>query len=315
MLLTYASSARLVKPRFVLPHHRLSSRAPLTLRVMSTFNLVQTSPPIPVRLPPNLSQEQLLSFPAFRSWLSTLQESLQLQQEPSHPLHEAPYKLRSIEVQSCDYFGGQRLGFIKLKAEVTNDRGESLPGAVFMRGGSVAMLLILQPEDATGSSSSGDQEEYAVLVVQPRIAAGSLGFVEIPAGMLDDGGTFAGVAAREIKEETGLEIAADELVDMTALTIQSRNSDQSSDEAHLQQALYPSPGGCDEFIPIFLARKKIKRDEMNEMKGRLTGLRDHGEKITLKICRLAELWKVGVRDGKTLAAVALYEGLKREKKL
>jgi ADP-sugar diphosphatase len=44
-------------------------------------------------------------------------------------------------------------------------------------------------------------------------------------------------------------------------------------------------------------------------------LRDEGEKITLKLCRLDELWKVGARDGKTLAALALYEGLKREGKV
>ena len=76
--------------------------------------------------------------------------------------------------------------------------------------------------------------------------------------------------------------------------------------------MYPSPGGSDEFIPIFLSRKEMSRDEIEGLKGKLTGLRDHGEKITLKLCRLDELWKVGARDGKTLAAVALYEALKKD---
>lgn len=62
-----------------------------------------------------------------------------------------------------------------------------------MRGGSVAMLLILQPDDVP----SGDEKDKHVLItIQPRIAAGSLGFVEIPAGMLDDSGTFSGGAAK-----------------------------------------------------------------------------------------------------------------------
>ena len=31
--------------------------------------------------------------------------------------------------------------FVKLRAEVSNDAGEKLPGSVFLRGGSVAMLF------------------------------------------------------------------------------------------------------------------------------------------------------------------------------
>lgn len=48
------------------------------------------------------------------------------------------------------------------------------------------------------------------------------------------------------------------------------------------------------------------------MRGKLTGLREEGERIALRICRMDELQKVGARDGKTLAAVALYEGLRKE---
>jgi ADP-sugar diphosphatase len=51
------------------------------------------------------------------------------------------------------------------------------------------------------------------------------------------------------------------------------------------------------------------------MQGRLTGLRKDGEKITLKLVPLKDLWKEGARDGKTLAAWALYEGLKKEGKI
>jgi ADP-sugar diphosphatase len=56
-------------------------------------------------------------------------------------------------------------------------------------------------------------------------------------------------------------------------------------------------------------------EEIDGMKGKLTGLRKEGEKITLMICPLSQLWRVGARDAKTLAAVALYEGLKREGKV
>jgi ADP-sugar diphosphatase len=270
---------------------------------MSTFTLPGS---VAVQSIPEISEDQLRSFPAFKTWFETLQHSLALQAHQSHEFHDYPFKLRSIAIQSCDFFGSKRLGFLKLKAEVTNNRGEYLPGSVFLRGGSVCMLLILQPDDVNATD-----EEYTVLTIQPRIAAGSLGFVELPAGMLDDSGTFTGAAAREIKEETGLEIPEADLVDMTSLAI----TGSSTGEEQLQYGIYPSPGACDEFIPLFLTRQKLGRAKIESMKGRLTGLREHGEKITLRICRLNELWKFGARDAKTLAAVALYEGLKREGKI
>ena len=109
---------------------------------MSTFTLPDFAPPVSVRLPSDLSQDQLLSFPAFRTWKSALEHSLSLQRsDPQHPFHALPYRLRSIEVQSVDVFRGGRLGFVKLKADVSNDDGESLPGSVFLRGGSVAMMV------------------------------------------------------------------------------------------------------------------------------------------------------------------------------
>jgi ADP-sugar diphosphatase len=170
-------------------------------RAMSTFDLPNTIPAVPVRLTNELSKDQLLTFPAFKTWLSTLKSSLDLQRQDSHPFHLVPYTLCSITIQSCDFFGGGRLRFVKLRAEVSNCDGEKLPGGVFLRGGSVAMLLVLQPEDAKDES-----EEYVIVTVQPRIPAGSLAFVELPAGMLDDSRTLTGAAAKETKGETGLDI-------------------------------------------------------------------------------------------------------------
>ncbi|KIW75635.1 hypothetical protein Z517_10377 [Fonsecaea pedrosoi CBS 271.37] len=315
----------------------------------TTFNLPNTDPEIPVTHPSTLTEDQLLTFPAFKTWLDTLQRNLSLQHSSaSHPFHTTPYSLRSIEIQSADFFSSGRLGFLKLKATVTNDNDESFPGSVFMRGGSVAMLIVLtaassspgtfpEQSSARGTTSSKarpqpggnddddeEEEEYAILTIQPRIPAGSLSFVELPAGMIDDSGTFAGAAAKEIHEETGLEISADVLVDMTRLAAcvttdpqksVSEGEEERKGDEQLQFAMYPSPGGSDEFIPIFLARKTLPHAQIEALKGKLTGLRDHGEKITLRIVRLHDVWKVAWRDGKTLAAMALYDGLKREGKL
>ncbi|PYI05285.1 hypothetical protein BO78DRAFT_408321 [Aspergillus sclerotiicarbonarius CBS 121057] len=298
-------------------HLRPALRFPPSVVKMSisTFTIPRNlnhdvSSPLHISCAAELSREDLLRFPAFRVWLTTLQRSLSRQQHPSHEFSKDPYVLRKIDIQAVDYFGGGRLGFLKLKAEVSNGNGETLPGSVFLRGGSVGMLLILQPDDV---SHSAEEEKRAILTIQPRIPAGSLAFPEIPAGMLDDSGSFAGGASKEIQEETGLTIPQEELIDMTSLALRSVAEPDGGET--LQKAMYPSAGGSDEFIPLFLCQKRMPRKEIDSLQGRLTGLRQHGEKITLKVVPLRDLWKKGLRDGKTLAAWALYKGLKEEGKL
>ena len=232
--------------------------------------------------------------------MHNLAKSLSLQSNASHPFHSDPYQLRSVTIQSFDRFGGGRLGFVKLSAAVSNAAGESLPGIALLRGPSVAMLVMLIPEDS--------DERYVLLTVQPRVAAGSLGFVELPAGMVDDG-TFAGAAAKEIEEEIGLVIKEDELVNLSAL------AEAAPSEEGLPAAMFPSAGGCDEHITIYSYEKRIPRSQLQEWSGKLTGLRGRGEKITLKVVPMRDLWKEGARDAKCLSAVALWEGLRRENKL
>lgn len=269
---------------------------------MTSFILPSTS--TQVHLTPDLTQQQLLSFRPFRSWLDTLQHNLSLQSaKASHPFHDDPYRLESITIQSVDFFG-PRIGFIKLKTVVKSKSGDTLPGSVFLRGGSVAILLILETE---GRSVLDKQpERWAVLTVQPRIPAGSLEMVELPAGMIDDSGTFSGAAAKEIEEECGIEILADKLIDLTSLALGDLSR---ADNERLEEAVYPSPGGSDEFMKIYAYVHKVKEETLKDWQGKLTGLRDHGEKITLKVVRLENLWRE-TRDAKALSAMALWTGLK-----
>ncbi|KAI0118362.1 hypothetical protein GGR51DRAFT_214273 [Nemania sp. FL0031] len=311
-----------------LPHAPISRQTPRidnispnkrTATTMTTVTL--KSPEINVSLPEGLSEEKLLSFPAFNNWLKTLTKSLSLQRSNAqHPFHKDPYVLQSINVQSYDLWGN-RVGFLKLQAEVKNAAGESLPGAVFLRGPAVGMLVILVPDDAptAGNRTNAglyDEERYVLLTVQPRIPAGSLAFAELPAGMVDDhenqsGGKFAGTAAREIKEELGIEIPASELICLSDLAA----ADGENEEEGLPSAMFPSAGGCDEYIPIYMHERRVPRDTLKEWTGKLTGLRDEGEKITLKLVPMRDLWREGRRDAKALAALALWEGLRREGKL
>ncbi len=137
--------------------------------------------------------------------------------------------------------------------------------------------------------------------------------------MLDDSGTFSGGAAKEIQEETGLSIPESELINLTALALSPSSSSSANNDADsgekLQEGVYPSPGGCDEFVPIFLWQKRVPRGQLKEWQGKLTGLREEGEKITLILCPLEKVWRMGGRDAKVLAGWALYEGLRREGKI
>ena len=274
---------------------------------MDTFTLPKWPTKVEVTLPSNITKDQLLEFRPFKDWLQTLKKSLEEQNKSDHVFNakENRYTLRSINIQSVDWFGtmnSPRIGFVKMETVVKNSTHESpLPGIVFLRGGSVAILMIVRPEGQRNG------KRYVIMTQQPRIPAGSLSFFEIPAGMIDDEKNFSGAAARELYEETGLTIPEDQLTDMTAKAL--RNS--TATEAHLQHAMYPSPGGCDEFISLFLWEGTKSWAWMNELTGKFRGT--DKEKILCKLVPYEELWKEGARDAKTLAAWALYEGLTKDR--
>jgi ADP-sugar diphosphatase len=201
------------------------------------------------------------------------------------------FVVHSVRLQSVDFFG-PRVGFMKFRADVrTAEQGAALPGLVFMRGGAVGILTILRCA----------QQLFTIITLQPRVPTGLFNFPEIPAGMLDHSGDFAGIAAKEMKEECGLNISDKDpcLVDLTEFAYGDRF-----------RGVYPSAGGCDEFMRLFVYHKDVPQEKLDKLKGKLTGNRDHGELITLKIVPLADLWKEAP-DSKALSALYLYDKFKQ----
>ncbi|KAJ4325386.1 hypothetical protein N0V94_000728 [Neodidymelliopsis sp. IMI 364377] len=309
----------------------------------TSFTGRQHDAPFTVQVPPNLTWEEFnklltsdsnpkvaYTFPALNNWLSRLLHNLDLQQNEAHPFHKHPYKLRHIEVQVVDWFWRNRpghedkLGFMKIQAKIETDayvhtgeekaRIDWLPGAVLLRGGSVAVLIIVQPDDA-----KDEAEKHVILTVQPRIAAGCLAFAEIPAGMLD-GGSLKGAAANEIEEEAKLTVKENDLLNMSELAVKDIPLSPWTNEANgttrssesIENSMYPSVGACDEYIPIFLCQKKLSRLHMDWLRGKATGLRDEGENITLKLVPMDKVWREAGRDAKALAALSLYDNLRKE---
>src|SRR3569833_862648 len=73
---------------------------------------------VPTKLPLNITKAQLEDFPAFKTWKAALKENLDQQYtDPEHAFHEDPYTLRSIDVQSVDWFGSN-IDFVKHKATI-----------------------------------------------------------------------------------------------------------------------------------------------------------------------------------------------------
>jgi len=194
--------------------------------------------------------------------------------------------LTKVHFQSVDMFG-HHIGFVKFKSEVLKD-GKYVPGIVFMRGPSVAILTILICEG----------KEYALTTVQARVPISKL-FLEIPAGMLDDG-TFMGKAACEMQEETGIVVKIEDLIDLTLLAYGNK-----------YPGIYPSPGGCDEYIRLFLYRQEVSVEKLKELEGKCTGAIGTHEFISLRVLPLENLWHE-TSDVKALSSLFLYEKVKHK---
>jgi diketogulonate reductase-like aldo/keto reductase/8-oxo-dGTP pyrophosphatase MutT (NUDIX family) len=179
----------------------------------------------------------------------------------------------------------------------------NLPGICFLRGNAVSIFVALHCIE-TGSV-------YSLLVDQPRIPIGQVSCLEVPAGMMDDEKeSVAGIAVKEMEEECGIVVRPSDLTDLTELACQEALQSGSIPMA----AIPPSPGGCDEFVRFMYLEKKVTVAELEEMRGRLQGLREHGEYITLKVVPMEDVWKIS-GDAKAMISLFLLDQLRREGKL
>jgi hypothetical protein len=105
-------------------------------------------------------------------------------------------------------------------------------------------------------------------------------------------------------KECGIKLRPSDMIDLTNLTCQ-----EAMKAGHLPCAgIAPSPGGCDEFLRYLYVERKVDSKELEKMRGRMTGLRDHGEYITLRIVPMEDVWKIS-GDNKAIWYVVLWMSL------
>lgn len=158
-----------------------------------------------------------------------------------------------------------------------DDVGKEKISLFFFRSDSAASLLVL--EDIKS------RKKFIVFIEQIRGPVGGK-ILEIPAGTLEEGESPAATMAREIKEETNLEVRPDEL--------------------EFLGTYYFSPGACTEQITLYYCEKECVGLEIKELQNRLAGLREHGENTKVKIYSFDDFEKLKIRDAKTQLAYELY---------
>jgi ADP-ribose pyrophosphatase len=149
----------------------------------------------------------------------------------------------------------------------------------------VRLYDVLRRGAAVAVAAYDPVRDSVVLVEQLRLpallAAASPWQIEVPAGLVDPGEQPAAVAAREMREETGLALLGDPVP--------------------IQRYL-PSPGGSDESVFLFCARVDAS------LAGGIHGRPDEGEDIRTIVKTMTEVEALldagAIENGHTL--VALY---------
>lgn len=149
------------------------------------------------------------------------------------------------------YMFGPRIGFMLMDVTI-HMNGVKLPGAVLLRGKSVAVLLWYR-EWVT-------KDVYVILVHQPRVATGGMTW-EVPAGMADGNGDLKGQMFKELEEETGLALNINDL------------------SHHAFETPYTSSGLLDETLELY--SMQVSPDVLRGLASDQTrGNKEEGEMIT-----------------------------------
>jgi 8-oxo-dGTP pyrophosphatase MutT (NUDIX family) len=198
-----------------------------------------------------MSKEALQDAPKFKFWQTQMESN--------------GLKINGIK----DYYIRRRHNgevlFAMLEVDADTPEGDKIPPALFLKGHAASMLVCLIDKET--------REKFTVLVKQRRIANGSHTY-EHPAGMVDASDAPDEVAAREIGEEIGLTVAADELTKLNS------------------KLWFPSTGTSDEAMHFFYIEKEMSRKEIMSFHLKNMGSESEHERITSIVATIPESHKL-----------------------
>jgi ADP-sugar diphosphatase len=156
----------------------------------------------------------------------------------------------------------QQVLYALLRLDAETGEGIKLNPICFLKGDAVSMLVVLIAEETN--------EKYVVLVKQPRICNGSFTF-EHPAGMIDETDHEpVEVAARELGEETQLQVDPSELIPL------------------FHKPLFSATATSDEALHFFYLERRMPLNEILAMNSKKTGEADENEHTQLYISPFRE---------------------------
>lgn len=142
--------------------------------------------------------------------------------------------------------------FSLLMLDATTPEGNKMPPICFMKGEVLCVLVCLIDEVT--------KEKYLLLVKQRRICDGSMTY-EHPAGMLDSESDAYKVAAKEVWEETGIQLETNQLTQL------------------LDFPTYPSTGTSDETMYYFYCEIELPLEKIRSYDERFMGEASEHERI------------------------------------
>lgn len=146
--------------------------------------------------------------------------------------------------------------FALLMLDADVPEGGKIPPILFLKG-EVLSVLICLIDNITN-------EKYLLVVKQRRICNGSITY-EHPAGMIDAKDSPKYVALKEVQEETGLVIKANQLTRLN------------------EKPFFPSSGTSDEAMYLFYCELTLPKSEIMKYNNRNTGAANESEKIVTEV--------------------------------
>ncbi len=171
-------------------------------------------------------------------------------------------KINNIEeIYTRHRYNGEAL-FSLVMLDADTPEGDKIPPICFIKGEVVCVCIVLIDKQT--------KEKYLLLVKQRRIAEGGYTY-EHPAGMVDGTKTPLEIAVMEVKEETGITVAEEDLINLSP-----------------NKRLFPSTGTSDEAMYFYFCEIELDKTEIDSFENKEMGTAYEFERITTHVYPFVE---------------------------